>query len=74
MPNFDTFDENTIHRTKQTKGFDDDVSWNRHNGFDYGAAICSSLDDYDSHFHGRSKYWIVRIFRIYLFDTDTKRT
>jgi len=41
MPYFDTFDENKIHRTNQTKGFDDDVFWNRHNGFDYGTAIRS---------------------------------
>ena len=72
MPNFDICYAIKIHRTKQTKGSDDDVFWNRHNGLDYGAAIRSSLNDYDSYFYGGSKYWIVRIFRIYLFDTDTK--
>jgi len=53
MPNFDTFDENKIHRTKQAKGFDDDVLWNSRNGHDYGATICSSWEHEDvSYFHG----------------------
>ena len=63
MPNFDTFDEIKIHRTKQAEGFDDDVFWNRHNGHNYGTSCCSwwKHDD-DSYFHGGCKYWIGRIF------------
>ena len=52
MPNFDICYAIKIHRTKQTKGSDDDVFWNRHNGSNYGAAIRSSFDDYDLTFMG----------------------